>query len=273
MRARLVLSALGAAILLVVTSAPALADDVADGWADVGETGSFIEFGAESGPEWASSGSGESHCTWEAADPNDPPGIPGIFEHGGNQDFDWYVKECIDPRRQLSRELIGVPAEAPPVDPVALRETAVDRLGLPAPSVSLNPPEEPVVHVETWLWIDDELWRTHRESVSAGGVTVSVAATPERVVWDMGNGDTVVCDGPGTPYDPDRPAEEQSTDCSYVYRHSSAGQPGDTYPVTATVQWAASWQVAGAAGGGALPPLSSTTQVEVRVAELQALNE
>ena len=89
----------------------------------------------------------------------------------------------------------------------------------------------------------------------------------------MGNGDVVVCNDPGTPYDTSRPAAEQSTTCSYTYEHTSAGQPGDAYQVTATVEWQVSWTVTGAPGGGALPSLSTSSATSVRVAEMQALSQ
>ncbi|MDP8927512.1 MAG: hypothetical protein M3O70_02780, partial [Actinomycetota bacterium] len=63
------------------------------------------------------------------------------------------------------------------------------------------------------------------------------------------------------------------TECSYMYQHSSAEQPGEAYQVTATVEWEVSWSVTGAAGGGALPAMLTTSSTAVRVAEMQALNQ
>jgi hypothetical protein len=129
------------------------------------------------------------------------------------------------------------------------------------------------VHVASWLWLDGDLWRSHSSSASAGGVTATVTATPTRTLWDMGNGETVVCDGPGTPYDPSRADAAQSTSCSYTYRNSSAGRPGNAYPVTVTVEWQLGWTVTGAPGGGALPGLTTSTSTAVPVGEVQALNQ
>jgi len=137
----------------------------------------------------------------------------------------------------------------------------------------MNPSGDQVVHVESWLWVDDAIWRTHTKSVSAGGVTTTVTAAPTRVIWDLGNGDSVVCDGPGVPYDPSIPSDGQSTDCSYTYRHTSAGQPGDAYQATATIEWTVSWTVTGAPGGGPLPAMFTSSPVAVRVSEMQALNQ
>ena len=96
---------------------------------------------------------------------------------------------------------------------------------------------------------------------------------PSGAIAEFGSGDTVTCTGPGTPYDTNRPSSEQHTDCSYTYRHSSAGQPGEHYVVTATVEWAATWTVTGAPGGGNLGIVRRSSSVSIRVAEAEALNE
>ena len=107
--------------------------------------------------------------------------------------------------------------------------------------------------------------------MSVPGVTVSVSAQPQRVIWTMGNGDSVVCNGPGTPYDTSKPEAAQRSDCSYTYRRSSAGQPQERYLLSATVEWSATWSVVGAPGGGALPGIRRSATVPVRVAEVQSL--
>src|SRR5207244_3829971 len=104
------------------------------------------------------------------------------------------------------------------------------------------------------------------------GITVTVTAEPQRVVWDMGNGDQITC-GPGTPYDPSKPEADQQTDCSYTYRYSSAAQPNERYVITATVEWVATWTAAGAPGGGSLGVVRRSSSVAVRVAEAEAINE
>ena len=85
----------------------------------------------------------------------------------------------------------------------------------------------------------------------------------------MGNGDVVTCTGPGTPW---QGQSGPSPDCGYAYPRSSAGQPGSSYTVTATVDWTASYTVTGAPGGGPLPGLQRTSSRQVRVAEAQAIN-
>lgn len=170
---------------------------------------------------------------------------------------------------QLVDAGVGGAAGAGPVvvDPVALMQQARARVTVPAPQVSLSPAGDQVAQLATWLWIDPALWTPVSASASAGTVTATVTAAPVRVRWSMGNGDEVVCDGPGRAYGPAAGAP----DCAYTYRHSSAGLAGDAFTVTATIEWALSWTAAGAAGGGDLGGVTSDATLPVRVTELQAL--
>lgn len=172
--------------------------------------------------------------------------------------------------------LAGPPDPAGPggprviIDPAALAQQAENELVLAEPAVRLNPAEDQIAQLASWLWLEGG-WAEQSASASAGPVTSTVTATPQRVRWSMGNGDEVVCGGPGTPYEPRFAATPEASNCSYTYQHSSAGQPGDAYPVTATVEYALTWLAVGAAGGGDLGVVEQSTTVPVRVSELQAL--
>jgi hypothetical protein len=160
-----------------------------------------------------------------------------------------------------------------PVDPAVLAQQAVSRLPLPSPSIEMAPPTgaEQLVNLATWLWVSPSAWQPFSATATAGPVSATATATPVKVVWDMGDGNSVTCAGPGTPYDPSDPGA--TSDCSYTWAQSSAGQPGGAYQVTATIYFQVTWAAAGAAGGGDLglvpgPP----AHVAVQVAESQALN-
>lgn len=269
--------------LVLLPATPALAGGPG-AWVDVDEDDPQVELGAVDGGGGGlpgTAGGGGSVCRWERVHDSEVDSLPwGAGEGGlpvevgsGLEEYAWYWLICPGAEGGQTVDLIPVERGAPPVDPRVLRDEAIEHLALPRPSTAMNPAGDQVVHVSSWLWIDDAVWRTHSRSASAGGVTTTVTATPQRVVWDLGNGDTVVCDGPGTPYDATQPASDQSTDCSYTYAHSSAGRPDDAYQVTATIEWAVDWSVAGASGGGPLPALFTTSPVSVRVGEMQALNQ
>lgn len=248
-------------------------------WADVGEDSARVgaeESVSQTADPTGGGGGGPSPCIWTPVEA-DLVGEQGelIFTRMPNAQYVWYLKECANADGSVTSTFIPVEvsdSESAP-DPEALRASAQEELRLPTPRIAMSPPGEQVVHVASWLWLDGDPWRPHSSSASAGGVTATVTATPSRTLWDMGNGDTVVCDGPGTPYDPSRADAAQSTSCSYTYRNSSAGRPGHAYPVTVTVEWQLGWTVTGAPGGGALPGLTTSSSTAVPVGEVQALNQ
>jgi hypothetical protein len=149
---------------------------------------------------------------------------------------------------------------------------ARNELVLPAPTIhTAPPPNKLIVAWQVWLWMDSGAWRPLSATAAAGLVSATVTARPVRVRWDMGDGNTVVCEGPGTPWDPNVAASEQSPSCSYVYRRSSAGQPNQSYVVRASIDWSTSWVAVGVSGGGALGPAVTTGELSVQVGEVQAL--
>jgi hypothetical protein len=159
-------------------------------------------------------------------------------------------------------------------DPLVLARQAARRLGVEQPLIGVNPRPDlaQLVNLRTWLWVEPGSWRPRRATAAVPGVSAAVTAVPVQVVWEMGDGGRVVCDGPGRPFDPTRPAAAQPPGCGYTYKRSSASEPGGRFVVTATLRWRVAWQASGAPGGGTLPPIATSTQVALRVAEVQALN-
>ena len=184
------------------------------------------------------------------------------------------VRDCVDADtgEYVSLDIIIVtpPLVAQP-DPDELAEMASSRLPLPLPEARMNPEGDQTVNLPTWLWVDN--WRTETRSATAGGVTSTVVATPVEQRWTFGSpAERVVCREAGTPYDMSRPSREQSTSCSYTFRHSSAGQPNDAYQVTVTLVWHVTW-TSNIGASGDLGLVSRTRTIPTRVAEHQALND
>ena len=181
----------------------------------------------------------------------------------------WYRRRCFDEDGTVVSAEIVWRADA--VSASALASDAWDVSRIPLPDINLNPSEErdQVVHVATWMWV--EQWAPISASASAGGVTVTVTAVPSHVEWDMGDGTVVTCRGPGTPYDERKRAEEQRTDCSHTYEKSSASQPDARYGIDATSYWHVTW-VSSNGESGDLGTVGRTNSIRVRVAEIQAVN-
>jgi hypothetical protein len=168
----------------------------------------------------------------------------------------------------------GPPGGAPaPTPPAVLAQLAVRYLRLPDPVIRSSPAPGALqlARLPTWLWVAPAAWRPESKTAQVPGESVTATAIPVSASWQMGDGDTVTCHGPGTPYTKsDNPASPSPT-CGYTYARSSAGQPHAAYQVTVTITWDITWTGPGGAGG-ALPPLFTAAAAAMRVAESEAVN-
>jgi len=160
-------------------------------------------------------------------------------------------------------------ATAPVVSPEQVAQTARKQLRLPAPAIAASPSDTQLVRLPTWLWLSGG-WVQSSATASVPGVSVTAVASPVSVSWSMGDGTTVTCGGPGTPYQPGSNPEASSPDCGHTYLRSSAREPGQAFTVSATVQWSVTWS--GAGQTGTFPDLTTTSTATFRVAESHALN-
>ena len=226
------------------------------------------------GSSGGSGGTSAEICTYTPLD----PATSQLLGIGGPVPGQWVEPYCTGPAYLNPMALIWVTSGQTPQQamPVLVARQALSEMTLPTPTIESSPSVsyDQIVHVPTWLWINGGLWKSRSVTASAGGVTATATATPVDVVWGMGEGHQTVCAGPGTPYDTSRPASAQSTNCSYTWTTSSAGQPNSSFAVSATVEWRVTWTVIGAVGGGNLGIVDSpTSTVAMRVAEVQAINE
>ena len=270
---RLVVAALASAVALLLGATPAFGDGTGDAWTDGGHIGTEATSGRGGEATPASSGGGPD-CSWdrlegEYAATSDRMAANGIGPARGPEPGSWFRRLCHYADGTSTATIQWV---TDTVDIAALAQQASDSVPIPAPGIRMNPTpaEGALVNTETWLWVDG--WGPVSAQASAGNIVVTATATPRRVAWDMGNGDRVTCDGPGTPYDRTRPSAAQSTSCSYTYRQSSARAADGAFTVTATVMWDVTWSVTGAPGGGALGAAPRSEQVRLPVKEIQAVN-
>ncbi len=252
---------------------------VADG-GDVTVNAGIVQ-GTTSPTTRARSGSGWT-CTSQAIDPvtavnliNENPDTRTTMA-GGAGSGTWYVIACpgTTPSLLFEGNAGQQGTQAPLAQPRALAQEALATLHLPAPALRMSPPSSAeVVNFQEWLWVDGSIWHPISATATAGPVSATAIATPERVVYDMGNGARIACKGPGTAYNPSVAADRQSTTCSYTYPNSSAGQPNNHYAATATVYWSVRWSAVGAPGGGNLGVIpGAVTSIPVEVDEIQAVN-
>jgi hypothetical protein len=265
-------------VLSVVFTDPARADGTGDAFNDGDEIGAGAQDGGSQAGGGGGGGGQSNPCRYELMDDRGQQAAQGLADGGwgdpaGDGPGAYYRRICDIGNGQTSATIVWL--ADPAVDPAVLAQEALDRTPIPVPEVRLNPPagRDQVVNVPTWMWLDPGSWAPVSATASAGSVTVTATATPTSVSWDMGNGDVVVCAGPGTPYDPSKPSAEQHSDCTYTYRRSSAREADGAFTLTVTTTWGVSWTATGAAGGGSLGTASRTTTSPIRVAEIQAVNE
>ncbi len=231
------------------------------------------------GPVPCSSGKGYwsngYNCYISAVHPQPPSGDPAWQGHDPGNGA---VYNCYQPQTDL---LIEVWAPNPPPSsgagptPRQVAQLAIERMDLHAINIGITP--EPgdgnvgIVGMPVWMWAanpDSHTVGPITASASAGGITVTATARVHQLSWDMGDGTTVTCTGPGTPYAASF-GNKKSPDCGHVYEKSSSTQSGGKYQVTATSGWVITWEGAGQTGTIRLDGLSRS--VEISVGEAQVL--
>ncbi|MEU9522831.1 ATP/GTP-binding protein [Streptomyces sp. NPDC048224] len=165
---------------------------------------------------------------------------------------------------------LAEPPERETIDPAVLAQRAVDSMTLLGPDIaSPRAAGRYTVGVPVWMWVNQSAttYGPNTASASAGGVTVTATAEVSKIVWQMGDGSTVTCAGPGTPYMSSSSMVESPT-CGHRYFATSADAPDGRYSVTATSTWTVDWQ-----GGGQSGQLEEIRQSDMQVAvgELQVV--
>ena len=161
-----------------------------------------------------------------------------------------------------------------PISPEQAARIVVRRMDLRAASIGIVPEDKPgsigAVGAPVYMWTGrgPATFGPQVLTGSAGGVTITATAKVDQIVWNMGDGASVTCRTPGTPYE-DRYGFSMSPDCGHRYSRTSAGKPGNAYPVTATSFWLVDWT--GPGGSSGQIPLTLTSTTAIQVGELQAL--
>ncbi|MCX5327800.1 ATP/GTP-binding protein [Streptomyces sp. NBC_00140] len=214
-------------------------------------------------------------CTYEKLNPQ-PPAENLAMQEGKRQGGTGAVYRVLCP--ETGR--IGVvwipdaddPA-VPAIDPEVLARQAVDKMKLAGPDVaSPRAAGKYTVGVPVWMWVNQSAttYGPNSASATAGGVTVTATASVSKIVWQMGDGATVTCTGPGTAYQASDGMAKSPT-CGHVYTTTSANEPGGRFALSATSSWTINWQVTGGGGGAGQLTETRQSQVPVAIGELQVV--
>ncbi|MEV5896713.1 hypothetical protein [Nonomuraea fuscirosea] len=162
---------------------------------------------------------------------------------------------------------------APAVTPEVLMEQALRRLTPSVPKIVTAPPRDKngYVGLRQFFWAEPSQWHAISERATAGPVWAKVTATPTKLTIQPGAGQkSLICSGPGVPYDRARGPDDQKDECTPVFTQSSAGLPGSQYQVQVSVVWAANW-IGSGGSGGELAPITTSMTFPLRIGEAPAL--
>ncbi|MEU5721227.1 hypothetical protein ABZ783_05320 [Micromonospora sp. NPDC047738] len=186
----------------------------------------------------------------------------------------WYLQTCnggdLGAQTMVLRDAPPPGYGAPP-DPEELARRALASITLLPPRIAVAPRRSKgpgLVGLPVWMWASggSSYFGPLRASASDRGLTVRITARVTRIVWNMGDGSSITCRKPGTPYAADGPrAGLTSPDCGYHRGYARAG----TYQVSATTYWTVRWVGGGASGDIAQSRVSGTVPVQIN--ELQVV--
>jgi hypothetical protein len=261
---------------VILTGVPAIASADEEGTAGGVTSGAYID---ESGNPTAEASeladrpdrpaAQPSNCTWQVLGEGqrvyvfDDDGAPIASPTGR-----WLQKVCNGSPVPVGG-VFAVPAR-PRVDAVDVARRARRSVAIPDPVIATAPPADGklFVRIPTWLWVDETWWKPYSATASVGGVSATVVATPVRATWSTGDGERVVCDGPGVAWR--RGLPELASRCTHEYTRSSAARPGGTFDLAVSVSFEVTWSSSTGAGGRLLP-LTRTATRPVQVGEIQAV--
>ncbi|WP_432049919.1 hypothetical protein [Verrucosispora sp. NA02020] len=154
-----------------------------------------------------------------------------------------------------------------------LAQRAIAQMNLDGPNIGIAPHTAGtgLVGLPIWLWnrVSPSTWGPVTRTAAVPGRSVTATAQAQKIVWNMGDGNSVTCTKPGTPYQPSY-GNKRSPDCGTDgYRHSSSTQAGGRYTVTATTSWLITWNGGGGNTGSQSIELSSTATIDID--ELQVI--
>jgi hypothetical protein len=217
-------------------------------------------------------------CYVSSLSPQPPAGDPR-WEGNDPDEGAVYVLYCpLAPSGSgIFRESYEFLDEAPGVPSVSqLAQQAMDSLPLVGADIGIAPSPDGVglVGLHVWMWTEntDATWGPVSVSVSVPGITVTAQGEADQIEWNMGDGSTVVCDGPGTPYEARFGNQSSPSGCDHVYTEPSRNQPDGRYPITATTSWHVEWWVE-PRGSAAEDEqfFSRVSSTSVRINELQVV--
>jgi hypothetical protein len=223
------------------------------------------EVPCKEGDSWWSN---DRDCYVSLADPQPPESDPQWEGHSKGAIYECYSPALVGSRMYTFWSASSPAGPAAPPDPRVLALQAIATMRLRAIGIGIVPEARAgsigIVGLPTWMWVANPGRRTGgpiTRTASSAGYSVTATAKVQRIVWAMGDGNTVTCTQRGTPY-ADSFGKSSSPDCGHIYTRQG------TYTVRATSYWLVSW--AGIGQSGTIP-LDFTRTAVITMGEAQVL--
>ena len=195
------------------------------------------------------------NCYGFKIDPQPPAGNPMWRGHDPSEGSIW---SC-DPTISRLDNTWFVPNGETVIDPGAVAQQLLKRapFELADAQIAPSPSYHTYINYLNWLWVAESQWHDVSLSLTLSGATVTLTAKPRYVRWDMGNGQSASCVGPGREWVKGM-SEDAPTNCSFTY--STMQDPeGDTWKVSARINYTVGWTCTGNCGGQTSGDLGDVT--------------
>jgi hypothetical protein len=223
------------------------------------------EVPCEDGDSWWSNA---RDCYVSLADPQPPKSDPQWEGHRTGAIYECYSPAIVGTRMYTFWSATSPTGPAAPPDPRVLALRAIATMRLRAIGIGIVPEARAgsigIVGLPTWMWVANpgqHTWGPITRTASSAGYSVTATAKVQRIVWAMGDGNTVTCTQRGTPY-ADSFGKSSSPDCGHTYTRQG------TYTVRATSYWLVTWTGIGQSG---TIPLDFTRTAAITMGEAQVL--
>lgn len=219
-----------------------------------------------------------SYCYWKKTEPQ-PPATDRVWEGHQPADGTIYTYTCpYNGGSWLGGSGLLFRASPPPgfgglPSPITLAAQAISQLPIRGAQIQTAPNVggAGLVGLPVWLWttVNTDTWGPQTATASVPGLSVTATANASKIQWVMGDGGSVTCTTPGTPYSAGF-GGKPSPDCGYVYSQSSGSQSGGKYTITAVTTWHVIWSGGGQSGALDVTRQSTST---LQIQELQVVTK
>jgi hypothetical protein len=185
----------------------------------------------------------------------------GRCDYGGPDERPMLARSLLSPTGEILRTIYScaepettAPPQAPPAPPT--QEELVASVPIPRLEIRRNPSGRGLTGLESWFWAAEP--GPTATSVTLRGWQATGSLSPDRWVWETGDGGRYVTDGPGSAEDP-----------AVAHTYEADG----TWRLSLRVEWSGTYTVSGYGTTFTVGGLSTedTTELDYHVIEVRGV--